>query len=268
MTKQGSKLRSRWNEPFVITNVFPYGAIELKDENTNNTFQVNGHQIKLYHEGPAPIVGDMETISLVVQAEFMPTPTPSWPDLDQLRLGLTNFNSHLGRKEANKKSLQNEPQYPGMSLILTNLLPIAPLFPTPIKRVSTQVSRPGQTDSFPDRPTLWSNSPIRSGLLHCPCRQPSSGATTTSSQLNCHVTLEEACSASYARHRSRTKRSKVVRGDFLACHRTLVDLILSALANRALSRDRVGYGSAMSISDQSLPRATRHLAESESAFYT
>ncbi|RDX78078.1 Pol polyprotein, partial [Mucuna pruriens] len=44
------KLHSRWDGPFVITNVFPYGAIELKDEHTNNTFQVNGHQIKPFHE--------------------------------------------------------------------------------------------------------------------------------------------------------------------------------------------------------------------------
>ncbi|RDX76048.1 hypothetical protein CR513_44008, partial [Mucuna pruriens] len=41
------KLRSRWDGPFVITN----------DECTNSTFQVNGHQIKLFHEGPAPTVG-------------------------------------------------------------------------------------------------------------------------------------------------------------------------------------------------------------------
>ncbi|RDX80082.1 hypothetical protein CR513_39402, partial [Mucuna pruriens] len=57
-----SKLRSRWDGPFVITNFFPYGAVELKDEHTNNTFKVNRHQIKLFHEGPAPIAGDMETI--------------------------------------------------------------------------------------------------------------------------------------------------------------------------------------------------------------
>ncbi|RDX93595.1 hypothetical protein CR513_24128, partial [Mucuna pruriens] len=44
------KLHSRWDGPFVITNVFPYGAVELKDECTNNIFQVNGHQIKLFHE--------------------------------------------------------------------------------------------------------------------------------------------------------------------------------------------------------------------------
>ncbi|RDY04485.1 gag-pol, partial [Mucuna pruriens] len=59
------KLCSRWDGPFVITNVFPYGVVELKDEHTNNTFQVNGHQIKLFHEGPTPIADNMETISLM-----------------------------------------------------------------------------------------------------------------------------------------------------------------------------------------------------------
>ncbi|RDX90128.1 hypothetical protein CR513_28040, partial [Mucuna pruriens] len=34
-----SKLHSRWDGPFVITNVFPYGVVELKDETTNSTFQ-------------------------------------------------------------------------------------------------------------------------------------------------------------------------------------------------------------------------------------
>ncbi|RDY14045.1 Retrovirus-related Pol polyprotein, partial [Mucuna pruriens] len=32
------KLHSRWDGPFVITNIFSYGAIELKDEHINNTF--------------------------------------------------------------------------------------------------------------------------------------------------------------------------------------------------------------------------------------
>ncbi|RDX75400.1 hypothetical protein CR513_44722, partial [Mucuna pruriens] len=40
------KLRSRWDGPLVITNIFPYGII------------------KLFREGPAPIAGGMETISL------------------------------------------------------------------------------------------------------------------------------------------------------------------------------------------------------------
>ncbi|RDY03053.1 hypothetical protein CR513_13394, partial [Mucuna pruriens] len=33
------KLRSRWDGPFVITNVFPYSIVVLKDEVTNSTFQ-------------------------------------------------------------------------------------------------------------------------------------------------------------------------------------------------------------------------------------
>ncbi|RDX68172.1 hypothetical protein CR513_52864, partial [Mucuna pruriens] len=64
----GQKLRSRWGGPFVITNIFPYGVVQLKGEQSNNTFQVNGHQIKSFHEGPTPITSDMETISLVEPA--------------------------------------------------------------------------------------------------------------------------------------------------------------------------------------------------------
>ncbi|RDY06011.1 hypothetical protein CR513_10077, partial [Mucuna pruriens] len=48
------KLRSRWDGPFVITNIFPNGAVQLQDEHSSSTFQVNGHQIKPFHEGPAP----------------------------------------------------------------------------------------------------------------------------------------------------------------------------------------------------------------------
>ncbi|RDX72550.1 hypothetical protein CR513_47958, partial [Mucuna pruriens] len=69
-----SKLHSRWEGPFVITNVFPYGAVELKDEHTKRTFQVNGHKIKLFHEGPVPPTGDMEIILLMEPAPPNDTP--------------------------------------------------------------------------------------------------------------------------------------------------------------------------------------------------
>ncbi|RDX73362.1 hypothetical protein CR513_47041, partial [Mucuna pruriens] len=62
------KLRSRWDGPFVITNIFPHGAVQLRDDHTNNTFQVNGHQLKPFHEGPASTIDDMEIISLVEPA--------------------------------------------------------------------------------------------------------------------------------------------------------------------------------------------------------
>ncbi|RDX69471.1 pol, partial [Mucuna pruriens] len=57
------KLHSRWDGPFVITNIFPNGAVQLQDEHSSSTFQVNGHQIKPFHEGPTPITHDMEIIS-------------------------------------------------------------------------------------------------------------------------------------------------------------------------------------------------------------
>ncbi|RDX81562.1 hypothetical protein CR513_37753, partial [Mucuna pruriens] len=45
------KLRSRWDGPFVITDIFPYGAVEVRDIVSNRTFKVNSHQLKPYHEG-------------------------------------------------------------------------------------------------------------------------------------------------------------------------------------------------------------------------
>ncbi|RDX72040.1 hypothetical protein CR513_48532, partial [Mucuna pruriens] len=72
------KLRSTWDGPFVKTNIFPYGAFQLKDEQSNNTFQVNGHQIKPFYEGPAPIAAHfkprtgktMTSLSLREQRSF------------------------------------------------------------------------------------------------------------------------------------------------------------------------------------------------------
>ena len=42
------KLKSRWIGPFVITNVFPHGAVEIKSSTTGNIQKVNGHRLKLY----------------------------------------------------------------------------------------------------------------------------------------------------------------------------------------------------------------------------
>ncbi|RDX85242.1 hypothetical protein CR513_33602, partial [Mucuna pruriens] len=55
-----SKLHSRWDKPFVITNVFPYGAVELRDEANNKIFK-----IKPFHEGSTLMVGEVESISLI-----------------------------------------------------------------------------------------------------------------------------------------------------------------------------------------------------------
>ena len=45
------KLRSRWIGPFVVANVFPYGAIEIQSLATSKVFKVNGHRRKPFYEG-------------------------------------------------------------------------------------------------------------------------------------------------------------------------------------------------------------------------
>nr|GEV48699.1 reverse transcriptase domain-containing protein [Tanacetum cinerariifolium] len=47
------KLKTRWSGPFTITQVFPYGTIELFQPNGPN-FKVNGHRVKHYFGGDIP----------------------------------------------------------------------------------------------------------------------------------------------------------------------------------------------------------------------
>jgi hypothetical protein len=44
------KFRSRWDGPFVIVNVSPYGAVDIKSLDSDRVFKVNGHRLKIYHE--------------------------------------------------------------------------------------------------------------------------------------------------------------------------------------------------------------------------
>ncbi|XP_045797211.1 uncharacterized protein LOC123891391 [Trifolium pratense] len=69
------KLRSRWIGPFVVTNVFPHGAIEIKSAGTNKVFKVNGQRLKLFHESSVPEEeGHVEELSL--EKPFYPAATP------------------------------------------------------------------------------------------------------------------------------------------------------------------------------------------------
>ena len=58
------KLRSWWNGPFIITQVFSDGAIELKDPKQGTTCTVNGQRLKPYVEN---IVNEavIESVDLV-----------------------------------------------------------------------------------------------------------------------------------------------------------------------------------------------------------
>nr|GEY07075.1 reverse transcriptase domain-containing protein [Tanacetum cinerariifolium] len=56
------KLKTRWSGPFIITQVFPYGTVELSQPNGPN-FKVNGHRVKHYFGGDIPfkVVLDLHT---------------------------------------------------------------------------------------------------------------------------------------------------------------------------------------------------------------
>jgi hypothetical protein len=44
------KLKSRWFGPCVVTKVFPHGTLKVRSSVSNQTFMVNGHRVKPYHE--------------------------------------------------------------------------------------------------------------------------------------------------------------------------------------------------------------------------
>ena len=54
------KLKSRWSGPFIIKEVFPFGAVEVIDKE-GNPFRVNGQRLKKYYTGE--VLG-IETIHL------------------------------------------------------------------------------------------------------------------------------------------------------------------------------------------------------------
>nr|GEV34562.1 reverse transcriptase domain-containing protein [Tanacetum cinerariifolium] len=47
------KLKSRWSGPFTISQVYPYGTVELSQPDGPN-FKVNGHRVKHYFEEDVP----------------------------------------------------------------------------------------------------------------------------------------------------------------------------------------------------------------------
>nr|GEX85308.1 reverse transcriptase domain-containing protein [Tanacetum cinerariifolium] len=59
------KLKTRWSGPFTITEVFPYGTIELSQPDGPN-FKVNGHRVKHYFGGdiPSKVVSDLQTFPM------------------------------------------------------------------------------------------------------------------------------------------------------------------------------------------------------------
>ncbi|MCI59534.1 hypothetical protein A2U01_0080789, partial [Trifolium medium] len=59
----------------VVTNVFPYGAVEIKSAGTDKVLKVNGQRLKLFHESFMPEEETIEGLSLE-EPSYPPAPTP------------------------------------------------------------------------------------------------------------------------------------------------------------------------------------------------
>ncbi|RDX77668.1 hypothetical protein CR513_42175, partial [Mucuna pruriens] len=232
MTNQGSKLRSRWDGPFVITNVFPYGAVELKDEHTNRP---NTNYRRL---------GDHFTNG---------TSPASWCSLSQLPQSLSGTKGEASQSLVIPVTWDVECIYkPKHSRGRENIV---------LRKNSATLGRPlilGEssrpTDSFSasrlngpaacEETTQQPNKERPNCVIHVSnlAQRPSQ------LQLNCHVTLGESTM-------SETEKLKIVRGDRLDYQRTLVDPILNVLANGELVRlCCICQHLAETVSDKSLSR--------------
>nr|GEU36397.1 reverse transcriptase domain-containing protein [Tanacetum cinerariifolium] len=62
LEKAVGKLKSRWSGPFTISQVYPYGTVELSQPDELN-FKVNGHRVKHYfgEDVPKLVVPDLQT---------------------------------------------------------------------------------------------------------------------------------------------------------------------------------------------------------------
>nr|KYP31465.1 Retrovirus-related Pol polyprotein from transposon opus [Cajanus cajan] len=68
----GGKLRSKWIGPFFVTNVYPYGTVEIKSESTDKSFKVNGNRLKPFLNNPSLLDAIVEEMSLLDPASLPP----------------------------------------------------------------------------------------------------------------------------------------------------------------------------------------------------
>lgn len=58
------KLRPKWIGPFVVTNVFLHGVVEIKNTGTDKIFKVNRQCLELFQESSVPEDATIEEFSL------------------------------------------------------------------------------------------------------------------------------------------------------------------------------------------------------------
>ncbi|CAN6585445.1 unnamed protein product [Malus baccata var. baccata] len=60
------KLKSRWTGPYLVTKIFPHGAVEVSNKAQGNTFKVNSHRLKPYVESPFDTAYESLTLKALV----------------------------------------------------------------------------------------------------------------------------------------------------------------------------------------------------------
>ena len=79
------KLRSKWIGPFVATNVFPYGTVEIKSESIDKSFKVNGHRLKPF------LTNNPSLVDVVVEDTSLLHPTSLPPRLKEFSFSISFF---------------------------------------------------------------------------------------------------------------------------------------------------------------------------------
>ena len=61
-----------WEGPYIVTKVFPYGAVEIKEECSARTFKVNGHRLRIFNENPYMLNKTMDGMNLTSPSYLPP----------------------------------------------------------------------------------------------------------------------------------------------------------------------------------------------------
>ena len=72
-----SKLRSRWDGPYMVVGLFDNGSVVISDPKFGKQFKVNGHRLKPYLKVEPPTPEDKVNLHLLEVHEDMITVTPS-----------------------------------------------------------------------------------------------------------------------------------------------------------------------------------------------
>ena len=66
------KLRSTWEGPFIVTKVFHYGAVEIKEESSKRTFKFNWHRLRIFNENQDMLNKTMDGMNLTFPTYLLP----------------------------------------------------------------------------------------------------------------------------------------------------------------------------------------------------